>query len=274
LSLELATVLEALLVCFAVGVTTHKARILNLSGLLAAVFVGWPIYVFGSWKWFALLLIFLVISAVFTKYKYSLKSSIEAVQEKNGIRSWQNVFANGGVAAAFAVLQFYFSSGILFAGFVGAVSAATADTLATEIGLISPDEPRLITSLKKKIPAGTSGGVSALGFMAAILGALVIWFSSILLGIWPASLRGPLASLAVVGVGGISGSVFDSVLGATIQGSYRCIACGKKTEKDIHCGERSTLMKGMRSIDNNTVNLLANLFGAFMSISIYLILVL
>ena len=274
MSLELVTALEALLVCFAVGVTTQKARILNRSGLLAAVLVGWPIFVFGGWQWFAILLIFLVSSAIFTKYKYDVKSSMETIQEKNGLRSWRNVIANGGIATAFALLRFYSSSGIILAGFVGAMSTALADTLATEIGLISPDAPRLITSLKKKIPAGTSGGVSGLGFMAAILGAAVIWFSSILLGIWPASLGDPLASLAVVGVGGISGSVFDSVLGATIQGSYGCRVCNRKTEKAIHCGERGTLLKGFAVINNNVVNLLGTLFGALMSVSIYLILIL
>ena len=70
----------------------------------------------------------------------------------------------------------------LTGGFIGAVATATADTLASEIGVLQ--EPRLITNFKK-VPAGTDGAISILGTSAAIVGAGIIGFASFLLGVIP-----------------------------------------------------------------------------------------
>jgi len=156
------------------GVLSLKLKIVDFTGFLAGLVVGWSIYIFGDWRWFIIVLTFHLAAGFFTKYGYKQKREKGAAEEKGGARAWRNIIANGGVAALFAFAEGFTSLEYFFAGFLGAVSTATADTLATEIGLLHSDEPRLITDLKKRVPPGTSGGVSLLGEIATILGAGLI----------------------------------------------------------------------------------------------------
>ena len=119
-------------------------------------------------------------------------------------RTAVQVFANGGVAAAAALLG-------TWPMFAGAVAAATADTWATEIGAFSRAPPRLITS-GAPVPRGANGGITWLGTGGGVLGAAMMGGLTWVLG--PHDLR--LA--AVVAGAGVSGMLIDSLLGATLQG--------------------------------------------------------
>jgi uncharacterized membrane protein len=136
------------------------------------------------------------------------------------------------------------------------LAAASADTWATELGLLARNPPRLITTLQP-VTAGTSGGVTPEGLAASLGGALVVGAAWTLLSgsrgaIWLAALTGVSASLA------------DSVLGATIQAAYRCATCGAISETPIHrtCDGTGELAKGLGWVTNDVVNGLATLVGA------------
>ena len=58
-------------------------------------------------------------------------------------------------------------------GFLGSLSASTADTWATEIGFLSKKRPYLIFT-STKVDKGTSGSVSLLGTFGSIVGDLFI----------------------------------------------------------------------------------------------------
>jgi uncharacterized membrane protein len=60
--------------------------------------------------------------------------------------------------------------------------------------------------------------------------------------------------VAVIVVSGLLGSLIDSLLGATLQAQYRCIKCGKMTERVVHCGVPATLLSGFRWLNNDFVN--------------------
>ena len=143
-----------------------------------------------------------------------------------------------------------------------------ADTLATEIGLLSRSRPRLITNLRKKVGAGTSGGIPLLGELMVVSGSLLIGilavffeFSSI-----------PISSVILISLsGGIIGSHVDSILGATIQSMNRCIVCGAITESNTHHNKPTESFKGFRIIENNTVNFLSTLVGASTAVGIFII---
>ena len=68
-----------------------------------------------------------------------------------------------------------------YAGFIGSIAVATADTLASEIGVVDK-YPRLITNFKK-VPPGTDGGISPIGTAAGIIGAGIIGVCAYFLGI-------------------------------------------------------------------------------------------
>ncbi len=149
------------------------------------------------------------------------------------------------------------------AAFLGAMTTTMADTLATEIGLLSKSRSRLITNLRKKVSSGTSGGVSFLEELTLISGSLLIGLLVILLNFSDIS----IVELILISVsGGIVGSHVDSILGATIQSMNKCVVCGFVTESNIHHNKSTESFKGLKLIDNNIVNFLSTLSGAFVAI--------
>jgi uncharacterized protein (TIGR00297 family) len=247
---------------------TWKARILDDGGATTAFLIGFVTFVFPAdgWKWFIILLVFLMVSSYMTHYKYQAKRKKGFAQEKGGARGWPNVAANGVIAGLLVLLTPVLPRELVLAAFLGAVATANADTLATEIGLLNPTNPRLITDLTRAVPAGTSGGISVLGEIATLIGALVIGIAAGFLGMtgnpgWPLSVL-----IGTTMIAGLAGCSIDSVIGATVQGIYRCTVCNKITENRRHCGVPSTPLRGRRIIDNNVVNLIATTFGAAVAV--------
>jgi uncharacterized membrane protein len=154
--------------------------------------------------------------------------------------------------------------------FVGAVSAAASDTVATELGLLSRSPPRLVTNLRKVVSPGTSGGVSPMGLAGTLLASALIGVVAALLGV-ASGLRAPYV-VAVTIAGGVVGSLADSVAGATFQRKSFCVVCGKPSENLVHCGEPTRFSSGLKFVDNHIVNVIATVFGALGATGLYLLL--
>ena len=258
----------SIIVVIIIVVTSHKIGIMDFMGVIAAGSIGVSIIILGGWEFFIVLLSFLFIAGIFTKYKYEKKRKLGVAEGKGGARSWQNVLANSVVASFFAIAYGLAPSfKALIAGFLGAVSTSMADTLATELGLLSSSEPKLITNWSKRVKAGTSGGVTLLGEAASLFGVLIIALVAWFVGFTNPSILSVLVSM----LAGFLGCTLDSLLGATIQATYRCSVCGKHVEKKEHC-ERPTLsVKGIKVIDNNVVNLISTIFGGSIAFLVHLI---
>ena len=143
-----------------------------------------------------------------------------------------NVMGNGGIGLIFALL-----GGVVgFIGFVGATATAAADTLSSEVGVLSKSKPRMVTNFKKVEP-GTNGAVSNLGIFAAVVGALLIGLGSMIEFSW---IIVPIALIS-----GVIGHFADSFVGALIE------------NKDL--------------IGNSTTNFLATTSGGVVAMLIYLI---
>jgi len=213
---------------------------LTRGGLIAACAVGagttWGL----GWRGLALLAAFLLSGSLLT----------QLAERHSPRRSARQVAANGGVATVAALLGGWTAA-------AGAISAAAADTWATEIGAFSPFAPRLITS-GRRVTRGTSGGITALGTMGAVAGALVIaWLAHAL------APRGVAPGLATLTGAGVAGMLADSLLGATLQGKYQCPACDARFERgDTVCHEPVRLTAGWGWLDNDGVNLAATVCGA------------
>jgi len=267
-------ILEGVIVCGVFGWLSLRTRIVDKSGLVAGFVVGSSVFIFprDGWKWFAVILVFHLVAGQFTKYKYEVKRRRGFAQEKGGARAWQNVFANGGVAALLAAGEGLIASDVFLAGFIGAVGTATADTLATEIGLLYPRNPRSIADLRKEVPPGTSGGVSPLGEFATLLGSFIIGLAAWLLGIFASPEWNFVKVMAIALISGFLGCTVDSMIGATVQGMFRCSICNRITESKTHCGGSSVYISGCRAIDNNLVNFISTGIGASVAVLVYLFL--
>ena len=121
-----------------------------------------------------------------------------------GTRSVKNVISNGIVPFVMAAFGNY-------AGFIGSIAVATADTLASEVGVVDK-YPRLITTFKK-VPPGTDGGISPLGTAAGIVGAGIIGIFAYILGIS----ADPFNALKIAVIAGTFGCFVDSILGAVLE---------------------------------------------------------
>lgn len=255
-----------------IGGLAFWRRSLSASGWLGAVLVGTLTFGFGGWAWGLTLVTFFVTSSLLSHYKETLKEQRAAEKfAKGGRRDLAQALANGGLAALCAVA--YALSGrhpALLAAFAGLLATVTADTWATELGVLSPSAPRLITS-GRPVEPGTSGGISLAGTAAAAAGALLIGLILTLLLLAEGQIFGgaPTAQWWIVPtalIGGIGGALIDSLLGATIQAIYR-YPDGRETERRFgRDGQPNTFVRGLPWLGNDLVNLISSVAGAAIAV--------
>ncbi|WP_405298199.1 TIGR00297 family protein [Methanobrevibacter sp.] len=214
---------------FILGFITYYRKSLDLFGSAVMIIMGIVIIFSAGVNWLLLIVLFLVMSLLATKYSKKYKRSLGQFE---GRRTSKNVISNGVVACFMAAFGGYYLPFV--GGFIGAIATATADTLGSEIGVLDP-HPRLITTFQSVDP-GTNGAVSVLGTVVGIVGAGVIGIVAFLLGIVPS----PLSAIAVSIISGFIGCFTDSILGALFEN------------------------RGM--ITNEHVNLLATIVGAIVGI--------
>ncbi len=201
-----------LLVCLVAGAIIYWKGVLDARGTALAVLMGAFVYFSAGFAWLLLLLSFLLLGFAATRYRYAYKRKLNVSEPDGGRRRVINVLANGALPAVFAGLYYAGDSSPFFAaGYIASVATVTADTLSSELGVLSRRRPVLITTLEK-VPHGTNGGITPLGELAGFGGALLIGLLAFVLGIAPLE-----ACLISALVGGIIGFNFDSLLGATLE---------------------------------------------------------
>ena len=192
--------LEYIFLIVVIGLITYWKKALDLFGSIFMIIMGIIIILFAGVNWLVLIFIFMFLGLVSTKYKHEYKKDIGVYE---GTRSLKNVISNG-------IVPFVMAASGNYAGFIGSIATATADTLASEVGVVQ--QPRLITTMKK-VPPGTDGGISIVGTAAGIIGAGIIGVSAYLLGIFP----DPFVTLKISIIAGTVGCFVDSVLGAVLE---------------------------------------------------------
>lgn len=258
--------LTGFLLSTVIGVLAYARQALTLSGVIGAILLGTLIFGFGGWDWGILLIAFFVSSSLLTAYKKSAKAQVAEEFAKGGPRNLWQALANGGLAAIIVMGHAVFPHPLWLFAFVGALAEANADTWATELGVLSKEPPRMLTTGRLVMP-GTSGAVTWDGAGAALLGAGLV---SVLAALFRWSMGEVMTMVwAIASVGalaGFIGALTDSLLGATVQGIYCCDVCHKETEKRIHrCGNIARPLRGWRWLNNDIVNFIGTLAGALVA---------
>jgi uncharacterized protein (TIGR00297 family) len=194
-------VLEYVILVVIIGFLTYVRKALDLYGSIFMIIMGIIIIFTAGINWLLLIFVFLLLGLVSTKYRHQYKKDIGVYE---GTRSVKNVVSNGIVPFVMAAFGNY-------PGFIGSIAVATADTLASEIGVVDK-HPRLITTFKKVSP-GTDGGVSPIGTAAGIIGAGIIGVCAYFLGIS----TDPFNALKITIIAGTLGCFIDSILGAVLE---------------------------------------------------------
>lgn len=204
-----------------------ESKSLTFKGALSAVLLSYIILLRQNMHWFAILFSFYIIGTFVTRLRKEEKRKHSLIQKTRG--PW-NVVGNAGMAMLMALLGGL--PGLI--GFVGAISTATADTISSEVGVLSKSPPRLVTNLKK-VPAGTNGAITILGTFSGALGTFAIGTVALL--------EAGVTIIPVAVISGVIGCFADSYIGIILEN------------------------RGV--IGNSTTNFLATATGATSSILIY-----
>ena len=252
----------------AFGALSYKANFLALSGVVAASLLAFGIVGLGGLPWMLPGFTFFLLSSVLSTLGKRRKQQAEEIAEKTSRRDLGQVLANGGVAAMLLIAHVLMPHPELYWGFVGSFAAAAADTWGTEIGTFFRWPTRQIVTFRKVEP-GESGGISVPGTLGAVLGATAVLMSAMLFATnFPIHADAWQIALLVIGAGFLA-SLFDSILGATLQGRYLDLD-GRVTERRSENGRPHQLVQGFRWMTNDHVNLACTFVGALIPIA-YLI---
>jgi uncharacterized protein (TIGR00297 family) len=241
-----------------IAVVARRTRSLTSSGAVAATAIG-TLAVAAGWSWAVLLIVYFATSTALSRLGRAVKErQTVSIVAKGGARDATQVLANGAMfgTAAFVMTVRPDVSWITLGA--GSLAASAADTWATEIGTLYGGVPRSILTWRS-VPAGTSGGISAIGTVAALAGAVFVALVVAALGwTWIVARN--------VMMGGLAGALIDSLLGATIQSRRWCDQCQRETERTVHdCGAPTRNVRGFVWLDNDMVNFLSNAGGALIA---------
>jgi len=259
----------------------HSKKSLSTSGALCALVVGFCLTL-AHYSFFLCLLAFFVSSSKATKYKADIKRKLEGVDFlEGGQRNWLQVLCNGGMATELALLYLLdigsadlpvdfrnqYRASWLGMAVLGALACCNGDTWASELGtVLGNSDPVLLTTFQK-VPKGTNGGVTVIGLVCSLLGGLVIgaayWLGIVMSA---ASLDLALAPtqllvILVGGLGGLLGSLLDSLIGASLQFSGKDVKTGQIVEVQR---EGVIPISGKMVLDNHSVNLVSTILTALL----------
>ncbi|CAL0330536.1 unnamed protein product [Lupinus luteus] len=271
--------LIAVTVAFFIAFRAHKRKSLNTSGALAG-FVVMALHIFVGSRFGAMLLAFFFTSSKLTKMGEDKKRKIDPEFKEGGQRNWLQVLANSGTASVLVVIIWVLTEGqdkclnskesglitFFIGGVIGHYSCCNGDTWSSELGILSDDQPRLITTFKP-VRRGTNGGVTKAGLLAAAAAGSVIGVSFVLLGLLTTKCGFDIAlkQLLVIPIAtfaGLCGSVIDSLLGATLQFTGFCSVRQKVVGKP---GPTVKKISGVSILDNNAVNLVSILLTTILT---------
>ncbi|WP_311947384.1 DUF92 domain-containing protein [Mucilaginibacter terrae] len=178
-----------------------------LNGVLCALLV----YAGAGFTGIALMTTFFITGTLATSWKVDLKRSLKVAEENKGQRKTSQVLANAGVAAIAGLMSLIFETGqtlwpVLIAA---AFSAATADTLASELGTVYGKRFCNILTFKPDL-RGLDGVISIEGTLIGLMGsALIAYIYAIGFSF--------NTSFIIVVISGTMGNLTDSFLGAWLE---------------------------------------------------------
>jgi uncharacterized protein (TIGR00297 family) len=186
---------------------------LTVPAALTGGVLGWTIYAGGGLTGLAMMTVFFILGTAATSWKKAIKQSIRGNAAHESTRTAAQVIANAGVAAISGLLILLYPTyrSVWLMAMAGSLSAAAADTLASELGMVygrrfyhiltgRPDEK------------GLDGVISLEGLLIGSAAAAVIALVYIL------GQRRPLLRVFVLLIlSGTLGNLTDSVLGAALE---------------------------------------------------------
>lgn len=185
------------------SILSYKKKLLDFEGILIGNAVGLAAITYGPNPLidFGIVVLFFVFGEIASNYP----------KKKHEERNIWNVIGNSlpALITLLPIIIFPEQAFLFELAFFGAISAALADTLSSEVGYYSKSKPIMITTLKP-VPRGTDGGVTLLGEAAALFGGLVIGLVHFFV------YQNYFLAIAII-LAGLVGSNSDSIAGAIFE---------------------------------------------------------
>ena len=262
----LRLLLLSLLAATALAGLAAWRRALTPGGLALAWALAVVIGYCGGLTGFLALAITFIFTIAAGKISGAKRERVEKdLHAKTGARDATQIFCNVFVGALMLVcFKLTGFRGFLWA-YGGAMAASLADSMASELGVLSKRPPRDILT-RQPVQPGMSGGVTRFGFAMSALGAALV--AACFAACTRAASGSFFPAFLDVTAAGFFAALCDSALGSGVQVKFRCPVCGKLTEKPKHCGVAGTPERGVRFMTNDAVNFCNNLLGALAALGL------
>ncbi len=196
------------------------AKALTVPAGAAAATFGAVIVVLAGFPYLILVVVFVVLAVLATRYRFDEKRSRNVQEGRQGERGVPNVLAHIIVPTALvivaAAVPSVFPEEDLALLFTAALAFGMADTLASEFGVLSGHARSLLTG--RPVTPGTNGGVSATGEAWAFAGALVTAAAGLgLFLVFGYATPGTALLIGGATLSGFIGCQVDSVFGETLE---------------------------------------------------------
>ncbi|MEO7769116.1 MAG: DUF92 domain-containing protein, partial [Ferruginibacter sp.] len=152
-----------------------KKNKLTLSGAITGGVIGCCIFSGVFFTGIAMIGLFFLLGTLATSWKISSKEQLGAAEKNKGRRTAMQVIANSGIAGLAGLLSYFFRDHrpIFQLAVAGALAAAAADTLSSELGTVYGNRFYNILSFKPD-RRGENGVVSLEGTIFGIVGSILI----------------------------------------------------------------------------------------------------
>lgn len=189
-----------------------KTRKLSKLGGVAAALVATCIYIGTGFHGTSLLALFFVVGVAATRWKRDEKRRLKLVEEHHEERNAKQVLANGAVAALLGIACSIFPEYdfVLYLMMACSLSAAIADTLSSELGMVYGKRFYNIISWKADT-RGENGVISLEGTIIGIVGSVLMAV------LYAATSEWNMYTMMIVVVAGTVGNIADAILGATLE---------------------------------------------------------
>lgn len=203
----MAVLLLVIVLCW-----VYWAKKLTLYGTLTAGLVAVVIYAGTGLMGILLLGSFFLLGTLATSWQKDKKVKAALAETHSSRRTAGQVWANGGVATILGMCAFTWPAQqqLFTIMMAGAFSAATADTLSSELGVLYGKRCYNIRTFRPD-RRGLDGVVSLEGTLLGVVGSLLIGFLLL------AGTGFSAKMLLVVMLAGLAGNLADSWLGATLE---------------------------------------------------------
>jgi uncharacterized protein (TIGR00297 family) len=256
-TLLMATIAAILILTY----ISYRLKFLTFDGTLAlAPVLLISTLAFGLGALVLMLFVFLS-SSLLGRYRQAQNVTVDNLTQE-GSRNACRIIGGAGPSTAVALLALCFpqASAILRVSFVATLGATASDTWASEVGVLSKRQPRLLLPPWPQVEPGRSGAVSMLGEIVSLVGAFFSVAVALSLGLL--SSHDPAIILLSFLVA-VFAEHLDSVLGASVQAAYMCPVCSVRCEVKQHsCGTQTVLVHGHPWMSNEAVNFLSGCAAA------------